>query len=179
MVYYCIYIFPPTISILRQLDPIQQPIIYFLKIHLNIILPCKPGPFRWSRFLRIPHQIAVSSSPIPLPATCPAHLILLDLNNWTKFADQYRSLSSSLFSSLYSPVLSFSLVPNTLFNSLLQIPSAYIPPPMWAKTFHVHTQQRTKLCLCISKYLIYFGRKHEDKMLCTEWQQAFPDFNML
>ena len=56
--------------------------------------------------------------PYPLNATFPAHLILLDLNNRTKFGEQYRSLSCSLFSSLYSPVPSFILGPNTLFNTL-------------------------------------------------------------
>ena len=40
----------------------------------------------------------------PIHATCPAHLILLDFITQTVFGEQYRSLSSSLCSFLYSPV---------------------------------------------------------------------------
>jgi hypothetical protein len=62
----------------------------------------------------------VYASTLPICATCPAYLILLDLITRTILGEQYRSLSSSLYTRclLYSPVTSYLLGPNILLSSL-------------------------------------------------------------
>jgi hypothetical protein len=51
-------------------------------------------------FPRLSHQNPVHTAPIR--ATCPAHLILLDFITRTLVGEEYRSLSSSVWSFLHS-----------------------------------------------------------------------------
>ena len=106
------------IPILSQLSPVHTPTSHFPKINLNIILLSVPGCPQWSLSLRFPHQNPVHASPLPICATCPAYLILLDFITCTILGEQYSSLSSSLCSFLHSPVTSSLLGPNILLNTL-------------------------------------------------------------
>jgi hypothetical protein len=64
-VHYSIHNSPSPRSILSQLNAVHTPTYHFLKIHLNIILPDKPGSPQWSISLRFPHQTPVHASPSP------------------------------------------------------------------------------------------------------------------
>ena len=70
-VHYCIHMCPPPAPILSQLDPVHTPTSYFLKVHLNIILPPTPGSPKWSLSLRFPHQNSVYTSALPLTRHMP------------------------------------------------------------------------------------------------------------
>ena len=86
--------------------------ILILSSHLRLGLPS-------GSFLQVsPPKSCIRLSPLPIRATCPAHLILLDLITRTIFGEGYKSLSSSFCSFLHSPVTSFILDPNILLSTL-------------------------------------------------------------
>ena len=114
---------PLPVSILSQIDPVHNPTSLFLKIHLHIILPSKPGSPKWSLSLRFPHKNPVYSSPLTHTRYMPHPS--LDFITRTKVGEKYRSLSYSLWSFLHSPVTSSLLGPNiflsTLFSNTLSL----------------------------------------------------------
>jgi hypothetical protein len=60
----------------------------------------------------------VYASPLSIRAMCPAHLILLDFITRKILGEDYRSLSSSLWSFLHFPVTSSLLCSNILLNTI-------------------------------------------------------------
>jgi hypothetical protein len=74
---------PPPIPLLSRLFPFPTTHFNFLKFHLTIILQPTSGSPQWPLSPWFPHQHPVHNSLLPIRATCPAHLILLDFTTRT------------------------------------------------------------------------------------------------
>ena len=107
----------PSVPILSQLHPVPKTLhtyrrsILILSSHLRVGLPNGLFP---SGF---PTKSLCTPLLFPICSTCPTHLIL-DFITQTIFGEQYRSLSSSLCSSLHSTITSSLLGPNIPLNTL-------------------------------------------------------------
>ena len=124
-VYYHIHKWPPlSLFLASSIQSIPLHLTYWRSIlilssHLRLGLPSGLFP---SGF---PTKTLYTPLLSPIRATFPAHQIHLEFITWTILGEQYRSLNSSLCSSLHSPVTSSLLGANiflsTLFSNTLSL----------------------------------------------------------
>jgi len=116
-VHYSVYKCSLFVPVPNQINPVHAP-SHFLNIYLNIILLSMPGSSKWCFSVRFPIKTLHATILSPIRATCPIHLILLDLIIRIIFSEEYRSLSSSLCNFPHSRVTSSHLGPNILLSTL-------------------------------------------------------------
>ena len=152
--------------------PTSRRSILILSTHLCLGLPSGLLP---SGF---PSKTLYTPLSLPIRATCPAHLILLDFITRTILGEEYKSFSSSLCSLLHYPLISSLLGPNilnTMFSNTLNFLSSRNVNDQVSHPYKT-TGKIIVLYILISNFL---DSNLEDKRFCTEWKQALPDLNLL
>jgi len=137
--------------------PTSWRFILILSSHLCLGLPSGIFPAGF------PTKNLYMPLPLPICATCPAHLILLDLITWIILGEEYRSLCSSLCSFLHSPVTLSVLGPN-----ILNTPTLRSSHNVSDQVSHPYTTTDKIIVLHIWIYT-FLDSKLEDKRFCTEW----------
>jgi hypothetical protein len=137
---------PPPVSIHSQLNPVHTPTFHFLKIHLHLRLGLASGLF--------PSGFPTKTLYMPLPstirATHPAHLIILNFITRTIVGEKYRSLSSSLWSSLHSPC---HLIPRETIQEHPPPSTAVSYIVTWPELLRLLRAQQNNITGVVTKYI--------------------------
>jgi hypothetical protein len=152
--FYGTRMFSTAFTSASQISAKHAPTSQFLNIHLNIILPSTLGSSKWSLSLGFPHQNPVYTSSHPIRATCPAHLIHLDLFTRIIFGEGYRLISSPLCNFLHSPITSSLLGPNILLKTIFRHPQPTFFPQRQRPSFtHIQNNRQNYSSVYLNIYI--------------------------
>jgi len=128
--------------------------------------------------LSFPHQNPVYASPLPHMRYMPYPSHFLYLITQIIFGEDYIS-SSSLCSFLHSLITSSLSGPNILLSTLLSNTVSLHSSPIVSNQDLQPYKTAGNIIILYFLMFIFLDSELEDKRFCTEWQQAFLDFNLL